>query len=225
LIERKLELLSAAEAWFAAHPTIDDDETQGVATENRRMIRSLAKLAKDRHGEQKAPFLQGGRAVDGWFAQFGTAIGAADNAYTTLMNSYATKLFEAAEAKRKAEAAEAQRVADEKAEVAAKALAEKPPEQAEEALQVAATAAEIAEQAAAPVNAAAATRTRGDYGAVSSLKTKWRWRVVDENKVPRRFMSVDSDKINAEFRRHGKDASGKPLGEIPGILVYPDRST
>ncbi len=225
LKQRKDELLGTTGRWIDAHPTIDDDEAQGAAAENRRMLTALSKTAEERRKERKNPFLEGGRAVDGWFAGFVAAIDALAKRYTERMTVYAE-----AKVKREQEAAAecarlAQQEADRQAAEAAAALEGALPEEAAQALDKAATAAVEADRAQAQAEAPIVehSRVRGEFGAVASLRTIWKYKITDPKKVPRNLCSPDDAKIKAAIVAAGKDASGKPKAVLAGIEIYPER--
>jgi hypothetical protein len=210
LIERCNELVQAMREVATAYPTIDDDEALGIAAENMRMAQALRKSSEDTRKAEKDPFLVGGRTVDAWFASFLQPLTDACDPVQKAMNAYGQRKLEAqraaAEAERKRAAEEAQRQAERAAQ-----------RMTDEALTTAAEAAKEADRAEARALArpAALTRTRGDYGAVASVRSSWGWEVVDEAAIPREFFTLDPDKVKLAAK--DRDPSGKPVAEIPGL--------
>ncbi len=231
---RREELLSTASRWLAAHATIEDDETQGDAAENRRMIAALLKTSEERRKERKEPFLEGGRAVDSWFngsklapsKGFNHALEGARDQFTARMTPYAERKAEAARLEAEAIARAAEEEAQRAAAEAAEALASAPPAQVEAALERASEAATEAAEAEREASASLADRSRtyGDFGAVASLRTRWKYKIDDPNKVPRHLCSPDDAKIKDALKAGGRGPQGQPLLKIPGIICYPERT-
>jgi hypothetical protein len=226
LIARRAEILDALAKTAAAHPRIDDDETLADVAENVKMAKALTGTAEKRRVESKAPFLDGGRAVDSWFARLIAPIGTALKPIQTAMDEYGNRIA----AKRRAEAEAAAKAAREEAErraaeAAALLDAEKKaaPGALDWAFDKAQEAADKADTAAAAATARPAdlTRVTGTYGATASLRASWKWRVVDEAKIPRRFLMVNEDAIKAAVADAGRDpVTRKPNAVIPGVEFF-----
>lgn len=221
LIKRRNELIAALQK--DAQVKITDDEVLGRILENIRMAGALQKTGKERFTIEKEPFLRGGRVVDAWFRIWGTPLATAMEPVQTAMNVYGERKLELARAK----ALEAKRLADIEQERAAKAASEalrqgRPADRALDRVEHAAAAAEIAD-AQATARPADLTRTYGGYGAVGSVRQKWRWEVTDIALVPEAYLlprAVDPELIKAAGK--GRDASGKPSRVIPGITWVPE---
>jgi hypothetical protein len=227
LLDRRAEVIAALDASAKAHPTIDDDDTLDLVAENVRMANKLVSASEDKRKTEKAPFLTGGRAVDGWFTAFGIPIIEARKPVQAAMTDYGTRV----EAERRAIAIEAQRIADAAAAQAAAAAADllaraTPPVERElnQTFDAAAAAAREAEKAAALANARPAdlTRSTGLYGATTSMRVTWKWRVTDAALIPRAYLEVSPTAILAAAKE--RDASGKPTAVIPGVEFYSERS-
>lgn len=226
LIARRAEILDALAKTAAAHPTIEDDEILAEIGENVKMAKALTGTAEKRRVDSKAPFLDGGRAVDAWFARLVAPVGAALSPIQATMDDYGRRMVAkrraAAEAQAKAAREEAERKA---AEAAALLAATKPaaPGALDWAFDKAQEAADEAEAAATRAIARPAdlTRVTGAYGATSSLRATWRWRVVDVTKIPRKFLMVNEDAIKAAVLAEGRDPnSRKPNAVIPGVEFF-----
>jgi hypothetical protein len=219
---RRDEMVKALEVTLKAHPVIKSAEELAVFIENIKTAKEVTKLAVANHTTAKEPFLNGGRAVDAWKASIIDPLTAAIAKLQPVMDTWGR----AEDARKKAEAAaEAKRLADE-ADAAAKAAmaAKTEPEQeaAYDALNEVAARQAKAEKAviATPADR---TRTRGDFGAVGSMRTTWRWELTDISKVPAQYLCVDVEALKAALRERDPKTN-KPIAVIPGIRVYPDTS-
>jgi ribosomal protein L9 len=214
LTTRRNDVIAALLAGSKAHPVINDDETLGSVAENVRMASTLLRTSDQRRKEQKEPFLEGGRTVDGWFKTFLAPLSKAIAPVQAAMDEYGARKLKIAraDAERKRLAAEAEATRATQA-----ALTAKTPEDSETAWDLAADAAARAEQAnkKAAVRPAAMTRTHGTYGAVSSVRSSWRWEITDAALIPRAYLTTDEAAIREAGR--ARDASGKPIVVIPGI--------
>lgn len=220
LLARRADILAILADMREAYPTIDDDDALGIVAENMRMAHALTRSAEDRRKGEKEPFLSGGRAVDAWFKRFQEPLDTACQPVQAAMNAYGTRI----EAERRAQAVEAQRLAEQAAAQAAAEAADllaraTPPVEQElnQKFDRAAEAAQAAELAGEQANArpAAFTRTVGDYGAVTSMRSSWAWEVENIDLVPRAYMMINADAIKAAGKP--RDAQGKPLAVIAGI--------
>lgn len=220
LAARRTEIIATLGKMVEAYPTINDDDALGIVAENMRMAAALARTAEDRRKEQKAPFLAGERSVDAWFKRFQEPLDTARKPVQVAMNAYGNRVEE----QRRAQAVEAQRVADEAAAKAAADAADlmarsTPAVQHElnQKFDHAAEAAKAAEQASEQANARPAELTRvvGSYGAIASMRSSWGWAVTDIARVPREYLMVNADAIKAVAKQ--RDKQGKPITVIPGI--------
>lgn len=224
LRSRRDEIIAALEATTKAHPTIEDDDTLGLVAENIRMASALQRVSEERRQEAKKPYLEGGRTVDGWVSDLLKPLNAAVAPIQIAMNNYGSKKLalarEAAEKARK----EAQEEADRHLKAAAKAMESSAPN-LDDQMAVAQEAAAQAQRATDRANAPASelSRTRGIYGATASMRTVWKWRLVDISKLPMQFHTANEDKIKEAIKTFGRDGSGKPLADIPGLEIYPER--
>ena len=246
LVRRRDELMQMADDFDADYATVEDDETSGVLAGIITQITKSSKSADQIREGIKAPYLEGGRIVDGFFnAGISSKLDARAKKLNEKQTSYQRAKAdrarrEAEEAARKARAEEdarrreaeraereqraaelAARRAKDDAEGArlARQRAEEANRRAEEARQAEERArVEREEQARVAASSAAdRSRVRGDY-AVSSLRTTWKFRVLDLRLIPPEFLMVNEPLLNAAIR--GK--SGRR--DIPGIEVYEDQT-
>jgi len=175
LISRRDELLAAA----ARMPEIKTDEIAGRISDFVKQLTALVKASETQRTGAKEPYLEGGRNVDGFFKAITDPVEKVKNDTQRKLTVY---LREKEEAERRARM-EQERLAREAAEKAAKEAAQKAKDaadaaaldgaiEAEKAAEVA--AADLAKaQQAAEVKPAELSRTRGEYGSMSSLRTEW----------------------------------------------------
>lgn len=228
LTGRRDELLTAAMRDIAAYDAtgVPDDETQGALAENRRMIETLARTAKERHDTDKLPFLAASRAIDEWFRSLMQPLEAPLAVYRRLMDAYVQKKVLAARAAAAERAKEAEQEAERQRQESARQIEQGAAHEiSAQALSDAAAATNEALRAARDAVAtkpAEQSRVTGDFGALASARRRWRWRVVKESDIPRKFLSPDKDKINGWMGAGGKNEDGSPKNAIKGIEVYED---
>ncbi len=210
----------AAQARFAeatATGVADDDAAARYADWAKQLSSLSQRIDAARTAEKDAP-LAAGRAVDAFFK--GMTDQLADIRAGAL--KVLTRHAEDKERRRREEmAAEAQRKADEAVRLAAQAEVNNSP-----ALLNRAVAAEQESEnllaAAQATPAAALSRTRGDLGGVSSLRTTYTFEVEDISKVPPSYLLVNEQMVRAAIRTAPKKA-GVPQITIPGIRVVAER--
>ena len=100
LTERAQELTNALQAAIDEVPRIDSDEQMAAFADNMRMAQAWLKVKETRRKEAKDPFLNGGRAIDGWFASVGDPLAKPMAACQAAMNAYQARV--AAEARKQA---------------------------------------------------------------------------------------------------------------------------
>lgn len=171
--------------------TIEDEETNGKATDQVGMIAKCLKAAEADREARKAPFLAATRAIDGFYHTITDPLGnpkgkdtrgqlrfIIETRMTVYQRAKAARERQAREeeARRAREAEEARRREAEEAERKAQSEAElqEAIDKDKEARQAAADA-HVAEKAAA-AKPAELSRTRSDLGATSSLVTFWDFR-------------------------------------------------
>ena len=233
LRERVGELARALAEQIAAVPQIDTEEQMLAFADNLRMAKAASRTAEDRRKEAKAPFLDGGREIDGWFRELMEPLGAPMAAIQRVLDAYQARV--AAE-KRKAAEEAARRAREEAARAAAAAAAtvfsDAPSEDAEDAVakaQRAAARAGRAEDTAAG-SPADLVRTHSDLGTVATAKETLEFEVVDEASIPREYLVVDHSRIRAALRAMFATPEAKaelrrrleaqpPQQPIPGVRI------
>lgn len=220
LMARQTEMVGALTKTIDAYTTVDTDEQAGIVAENVRMAKDVIKLTDAAHTAAKAPFLTGGRAVDGW--KNGLVGG-----LTPLIAALQTKLTAFA-VRKDAQRREAARQQEEAARLEAErqaqaAIAATDASEREVSLAQMENATKEADKAARTATAAPSTlgQVRGEFGAVSSLRRTWKWRVTDMAKVPLQYLQPDPDAIKAAAAERDPDTR-KPTAVIPGIEWYAD---
>ena len=227
LIKRRDELLAAA----ARVPTIDSDDTAGKVSDFIKQLSALVKTADAKRTDAKEPYLEGGRNIDGFFKAITDPV---SKAKTNVERNLTTYLRDKAEAERR-ERMEQERLAREAAEKARKEAEEKARAAADErALDNAIEAEKAAEAAvadlvkaerAADVKAAELSRTRGEYGSMSSLRTSWVFDEIDratlDLEVLRPYLPTEGlDKaVRAFIKAGGRELRGTRIYETTAAVV------
>lgn len=171
-----------------------DTKTAEKAADFIKQLQAEVKTLNALRVEEKEPYLEGGRRVDGFFKNLSGGLERVKSEVSRRLTAYQRKIEEE-ERQRRAEEArvaeEAARKAREAAEREAAALAEKETAEAAEqdqaldnAIEADETARQAAEDAAAAqkaaeARAAAMTQQRSSVGSVASLRTTWEFRDLD----------------------------------------------
>lgn len=226
LRDRRDELLAAADR---APAVIEDEETCGKTADLVRLIAACMKNAEATRVSRKEPFLASGRLVDAHYKRITDPLDKVKRNVETRITGFQRQKAEAErrrreeEARRQAEEAEHQRRAAEDA--AAKMREEEDLAGAIEAEDAARQAeADFATaQKAAAVKSAELSRTRGDYGAVASLRTFWDFTDMDRDAIDldalRPHLPIDAiEKAVRSFIRAG----GRKLN---GCRIYENTAT
>lgn len=181
LLSRRDELLAAA----SRIPDVTDDDLARRVTDFIRQVTAAVKAADGARIASKEPFLAGGRAVDGFYRQIADPLDLIKRAVEKKLTAY---LREKAELERR-ERQERERLAREEEDRRRREAAEAERKLADErSLQEAVDAQKRHEQASADraraeqeaaAKAAEMSRVRGEYGAVSSLRTTWTFSDLD----------------------------------------------
>ena len=225
LIRRRDELI---EALTRVPTVIEDDDTCGRVSYFVKQISAAAKAANDRRVGAKEPYLAGGRAVDGFFKAIADPLDKAKKTVNAAITDFLRK--KEAEERRRREAEE--RKAREQAErerLEAERLAREARD--DDSLNAAidseqraaqAEADRIAAERAAHAKAAELSRTRGDYGAVVSLRTRWAFDDFDRTALDLEALRphLPQDGIEKAIRAYIK-AGGR---ELRGCRIYESKS-
>ena len=185
LIKRRDDLLAAAQRI----PAIDSDDIAGRVSDFVKQLTALTKAAESKRTDAKEPYLEGGRNIDGFFRAITDPVARTKDAIQKRLTTYLrekeeqARLARMAEERKAREAAEAaRREAEEKAKAAANAAQLDAAIEAERSAKLA--EADLAKaQAAAEVKPAELSRTRGEYGSVSSLRTEWVFDNLDRAQI------------------------------------------
>lgn len=228
LIARRDELLSGVER---APAEIADEEICGKVADLVKMIMACHKASEAARVAAKEPYLEAGRAVDGFYRAITDPLEKARKTLDQRLTAYQRRKAEEERRRREEEAArqraeaEAARRAAEEAEAKARD---------ERDLADAITAEEIARQAvadaamaqrAAEAKPAELSRSRGDYGAVASLRTRWVGEIADRDALDldalRPHLPIDGLEraVNAFVRAGGRELRGAKIYEVSTTAV------
>lgn len=175
ILDRADQLLEAA----TRIPEITSDDIAGKVGDYIKQLTALNKTAETRRTAAKEPYLEGGRNVDGFFKAITDPVADVKSRVSHKLTVFEREKEAAARRKRieeerlAREAAEKARLeAEEKAKTASDAASLDAAIASERAAEVA--AADLAKAAqAAEVKPAELSRTRGEYGSMTSLRTEW----------------------------------------------------
>jgi hypothetical protein len=204
---------------------IDTEEEAGLITDFIAQCQAHLRRAEGAHKEEKAFFLQAGRAVDGFFKRRCETLGDALTPVMVRLKAYRDRVTAAAcaqhQATRQVAVEEGRRAAAEAA--AHRAEAERLARSAEtaedrrraaEQLALAEAATERAEAWAREAEAAPVpVRIQGDYGSTAYVTRSWTFVVVDLDQVPRVYLSLDTEAVRAAITKQG-------MRDIPGLKIF-----
>lgn len=185
---------------------------------------ALMRAAEDHRKVTKAPFLDGGRTIDGWFKRRLEPLSTAMQPVQKALDAFAAR-EEAARREAAEKAAQAAREAAEKAATLAARTRGKSTGLGH--LQAAITAEQealVAEAIAAGTVASLVPGRTSEGGAMSGREV-WQWELVDIAAVPLEFVTINETLVNQRVRdyvrEHAADAraGGSP---IPGIRLVRD---
>ncbi len=208
---------------------VEDAESAGKVGDYIKQLAACHKNAESHRKKEKEEYLDGGRNVDGWFKLITEPLAKVKKDIERRLTLYQREVMIEErrireEAQRKAD--EASRLAEielRKAEAAIKEEADlgKAIEAEERALQAEADA--IKAQEAAIAKAAELTRTRGDYGSVASLRTRWTGVLTDRATLDLEALRehLPEEALEKAIRSFVK-AGGR---ELAGARVYEDTTT
>lgn len=227
LLRRRDELLAAA----ARMPAIDDNDIAAKVTDFIKQLAALVKASEAKRTDAKEPYLEGGRTVDGFFKAISDPV---SKTKTDIERKLTLWHREVAEAERRARM-EQERIAREAAEKARLEAEEKARQLADEKALDAAIAAEqkaetaqadlVKAEAAADVKAAELSRTRGEYGAVSSLRTSWVFDDIDRQALDlealRPYLPLEGleKAVRAFIKAGGRELRGTRIYETTTAVV------
>lgn len=208
---------------------VEDEDTARKMSDFVKQISAAIKKTDALRTDAKEPYLAGGRAVDGFFnpikedlTRVKAQLSGRITEYQRRVADEERKRREAAEREARAAAAAAEKAA---AEAAAALENDDDLDAAVDAEDAAKAAAAAAEKAATEAAAKAAdlSRTRGDFGAVASLRTRWTGEMVDRDTIdlePLR-QHISTDAMNQAVRAFVK-AGGRKL---KGARIYEETTS
>lgn len=224
-ISTRAEELVAA---LARTPAVTDDESCGKVSDFIKQIDAAIKLTEARRTTAKAPALDAGRAIDGFFKPLDDKL---TKARKTLKDRVEAYLRHKAEVERKrredeARAAEEARKAAEKAALAA--IEQAPEAVAEQALERATDAQFFETQAkiATEAKPAEMARTRGELGSMATLATTWAVEITDLSKIPLETLRghISQDAIEKALRSYLRTLPKPVTVEMPGVRFFEQSS-
>ena len=194
-----------------APTAVDNEDDANKVSEAVRQCSAFLKMAGELRVSEKEPYLEGGRAVDGFFRNLTDTVEKTKNALLRVRTDYDVAVERAARQRREEEARkareEAERIAAEaktRADLERVAVAESRAEEAHQATKV--TAAEL-------------TRTRTDTGVTTSLRSEWDFEILEARKVPRKFCVPDPKLIKAAVKSAVTADNDCPL-EVAGVRIF-----
>lgn len=228
LIARRDELVAAA----ARIPdAIEDEGTARNVSDFLRQCTACAKAADAARVGAKEPYLEGGRAVDGFFKQISDPLEKVKRTTEARLTLYLRakadrerrereereRLAREEETRRRREAEEAERKLRDEQSLKVAMEAEERRKQAE--------ADRIQAEKDAQAKAADLSRTRGEYGAVSSLRTTWTFSDLDRDELDlealRSHLPVDSLEraVRSFIKAGGRELRGVNIFETTNATV------
>ena len=229
MLDRRKALLEAAER---APETIEDEATAGRAADFIKQLTAHEKDADRTRTSEKAPYLERGRWIDGFFKTAAVAgIAELKRTMTGRLTAYQRKVAEEERRRRMEEERrqreEAERKRREAEEAARAAQTEADLDAAVQAEQEAAEAKALADRAERDAQAGAAdlSRQHSDAGTVASLRTSWKCTAydlatVDLESLRRYFPRADIEKaIRGFIRGGGRELRGAAIEEVQEARV------
>jgi hypothetical protein len=203
---------------------IYSEEEAGLVTDFIAQCQAHVRQAENAHKVEKAAFLNGGRAVDGFFKRRCESLSAALLPVSSRLKAYYDRR-QAAEAERhrtliETAASEAARADEHRAEAERLASSRNPADR-KRAPQYHALADATRESAEAILRQAAAclepVRIQGDYGATAYITHSWTFEVVNLNEVPRRYLGLNAETVRNAITKDG-------VRDIPGLKIFQSES-
>jgi hypothetical protein len=227
LVKRRDEILAGYKRFLAANPTgIQDEGVQARAADfagPKGLMNAFLREAEQDRNVEKRPYLDGGDAVDAFFATLKDPVESCQKDMRTKMRVFAERLEEE---RRKAARLEAERLAAEAALAEDHAVDTMDEQDLQTAMEIAREA--EAAQALAEAKPAELSRTRGEMGTVVSLRSRWvadyeasdlmgLVRAVARGEAPLHYLQFNTTRINYAVRT-------EKVRVIPGVRIKEDRS-
>lgn len=220
MLKRRDDLLQAAERV----PDITDDDTAAKVSDFIKQLMALDKAANGARVSAKEPYLEGGRGVDGFFKAISDPVSTAKMKVERKLTTYLREKADRERREREEQARLAREEEDRKrleAEEAAKKVQDEQSLataiEAEKQVQVAVADVTKAEKEAT-AKPAEMSRVRGEYGAVSSLRTTWTFRDIDRAAIDLEALRhhIPTDGLERAVRSFIR-AGGRSL---PGAVIF-----
>lgn len=212
-------------------PDISDEPTNKKAADLVRLIAACRKTAETQRVSRKDPYLAAERLIDATYKMITDPLDKAKAEVEKKMTAYQRRVAEDERRRRedeaRAAAEEARRLA---AEAAAREAAAATIEEIDEAITTGALADQafgdaIQAQKAAEAKPADLARTRGDFGAISSLRRFWDFTDLDRDTLDllrlRAHIPLDAleKAVRAYIRAGGRNCAGVTIFENTGVSV------
>lgn len=227
LLSRRDELLAAADRV----PDIADEETASKVSDFIKQLMALHKTSETARVGTKEPYLEGGRGVDGFFKAITDPVAKAKAAVERKLTQYLRDKADRERREREEQARLAREEQDRRDREAREAAAKIKSEQdladaieRERLAKVAEADTTKAENAAA-AKPAELSRTRGEYGSVSSLRTSWTFRDLDRAQLDlemlRQHIPADGleKAVRSFIRAGGRSLAGVVIFETTDAVV------
>lgn len=205
---------------------ITDEETNKRAADFAKKIAAHVKLLTGHHKEEKQPYLDGGRAVDGFFKTLADRLDQVKRQVEARQTAFARRKADEERKRREEEARIAREAAERAAREALERAAQLPADAAEAVLEDAIAAVDQAEAATEAAHASKAdlSRTRTDLGVVSSLRTTWKGEIADRDELDlerlRPYIPTEALEraINAFVKAGGRELRGANIFEDSKVV-------
>ena len=223
LLEKATDLLNAGSR---VPETVADDNEAAKITVFIKQIANAAKGLEAARVDEKQPYLNLGRAVDGFFGSVKEQLDTLSRKAKRPLDAYLKAKADEERREREARAAEERRQAQEQANAAAALAQLGATAQAESTLQVAAqTEARAVTLEVSARIAAKLARVRADEGSASSLRTRWVGEVTDRAALDlealRHHLPADAlqKALNAYIAAGGRELRGARIEQKSEAVV------
>jgi hypothetical protein len=214
------------EAFTRVPAEISNDEMNKRAADFSKKISAHIKVLESDHKGEKQPYLDGGRAVDGFFKTKADSLTVIKKEVEKRQTVFANKKAAEERRRREDEARFAREAAEREAQAALERAAALPADAADAVLEDAIAAQDQADDLAEAALATPAelSRTRTDLGVVSSLRTTWKGEIrsrddLDLDKL-RPYIPLDALEraVNAFVKAGGRDLKGAAIFEDSKVV-------
>ena len=222
LLESADKLLDAATRLPAE---VTDEETAGKVSDYIKLVTGCMKNLEGARISEKEPFLSLGRVVDGFFKRPIDSLDMVKRKAQRPLDAFLIAKANAERKRREEIAAEEQRKAKAAQEEAMRLAEANKPKEADKAMETAAIAENTAAklEKAAEVKPAELARSRGESGALASLRTTWVGEITD---IAALNLETLRHHIHPEALQKAVNSFVKAGGrEMPGVRIYEKSET